>query len=935
MDHGVGSQSSTNGGVSFSACAPVSCDSNYASSSNTCAPVACTVQNSNIGQAASVSGDLVSGCVAQSCVSGFTLVANNCASNSVIAPLAGQIKKIINGSSIITFDNRLIYIMQNNGNSMSMLNPQDTNLSYTQFITYYGQLFPQNNINKKTIADSYQKCSLENGALSCTNGMGRPTGIALGFESDIVDFMFLSQGRYVCGLTVNGLVKCSYLFGSNFVANEVVGLSNVKSLPIVKNQIYGGQLCIITNDSHVKCASPDTSNNIVADKNISNAKEIYTTDAISCAVLNDGTAKCWGSNSHGECGTGTATPQSILPTVLLGVSNIKELNLGGWNSSFALLADGTVMSWGWNIYNGLGRILHNSESYSATPSLIAGLSNVKELDNSDYRHACAVLNDGTAKCWGNNSYGDLGNVSFQNSITPVSINGYYTNISGEHRSLIDDAIVNLPSTFGIAYNQNPSFPQETINNTNSTLIDVTIDLTKLSIISSGSNDIGDTKKLIVYNGYGYPNNNLIEGTTIIEIPLSNNQTSVTFQVPNNGLSLMYRFLTTNNENKTVASDPYSFYGEATLPSPIISSINLDSSLVINLQDQNLQQFSNTWFDVQFFNPDNIIDGYITSINGFLSPDGQSLIINGTDLSTLNLGNGQNYVVAISMCSQSTCYPIGSYSPTFTYVAPAVFPGTVSFNPNPLSVTAVLATNYKWSVSPANPLVILDFSAGDSSFITQLADINVNSSLNINYIDNNGNTTSLPFDSTQIDSSNWLSAGSFVIEDSNCSINNIFNPSLNQHKIFQLCGNSVSGFTMAEINWNSQTQGDGSTPADIGNAFDEWYLPANVIYPDDSKKTFFVSMNDYKLYSIAQDVNTIGSSGLSIIDEGVICTSATDLSTSPAMEVSGGGGGLACIMQDGSKFEFPWTNKSIYYTTIPYPFSNYPDSIFTNYQQDWL
>jgi len=39
-------------------------------------------------------------------------------------------------------------------------------------------------------------------------------------------------------------------------------------------------------------------------------------------------------------------------------------------------------------------------------------------------HTCVVLNDGTLQCWGDNSYGELGNGTTTDSSVPVTVTGF-------------------------------------------------------------------------------------------------------------------------------------------------------------------------------------------------------------------------------------------------------------------------------------------------------------------------------------------------------------------------------------------------------------------------------------------------------------------------------------------------------------------------------
>lgn len=62
--------------------------------------------------------------------------------------------------------------------------------------------------------------------------------------------------------------------------------------------------------------------------------------------------------------------------------------------------------------------------YRAAPVDVVGLGNVQSLSLGLY-HTCAFLNDGTIRCWGNNSWGQVGDHTTTNRSTPVSVSGLF------------------------------------------------------------------------------------------------------------------------------------------------------------------------------------------------------------------------------------------------------------------------------------------------------------------------------------------------------------------------------------------------------------------------------------------------------------------------------------------------------------------------------
>jgi alpha-tubulin suppressor-like RCC1 family protein len=127
----------------------------------------------------------------------------------------------------------------------------------------------------------------------------------------------------------------------------------------------------------------------------------------TCAVLDDGTVRCWGNNIHGEVGDGTVTPptasQKTLAVAVTGLNNIVSVTAGATHTC-ALRADGTLWCWGDNPFGELG---DGTTNPSPVPVLVRGVSNVVAV-SAGARFTCAVRVDGTVWCWGRNDNGQLG-----------------------------------------------------------------------------------------------------------------------------------------------------------------------------------------------------------------------------------------------------------------------------------------------------------------------------------------------------------------------------------------------------------------------------------------------------------------------------------------------------------------------------------------------
>jgi hypothetical protein len=88
----------------------------------------------------------------------------------------------------------------------------------------------------------------------------------------------------------------------------------------------------------------------------------------------------------------------------------------GGGHTCALLSNGTARCWAYNTYGELG---DGTTTQRTTPVTVSGLSNAVAI-TAGGGHTCALLGDGTARCWGNNGNGQLGDGTTTEHHTPVA-----------------------------------------------------------------------------------------------------------------------------------------------------------------------------------------------------------------------------------------------------------------------------------------------------------------------------------------------------------------------------------------------------------------------------------------------------------------------------------------------------------------------------------
>jgi uncharacterized repeat protein (TIGR02543 family) len=152
----------------------------------------------------------------------------------------------------------------------------------------------------------------------------------------------------------------------------------------------------------------------------------------TCALLQNGSVWCWGQNDYGQLGNGTTAPAGVpnsTPVEVSGITTAVSVSAGGFHSC-ALLADGTVRCWGQNDYGQLGdgsiivpQTRPPTPRPTPTPVTVQGITTAVAMKSGIF-HTCALLRDGTMQCWGWNDFFQLGDSSVPNaSSTPVTVRG--------------------------------------------------------------------------------------------------------------------------------------------------------------------------------------------------------------------------------------------------------------------------------------------------------------------------------------------------------------------------------------------------------------------------------------------------------------------------------------------------------------------------------
>lgn len=264
------------------------------------------------------------------------------------------------------------------------------------------------------------------------------TGISEGGEngSDGANVYALGTGyENTCAIKIDGTLWC---WGANHdgqVGNlgtdddvlTPAQIGNESNWTIVT--LGFNYVCAIKNDGTLWCwGSNDVGQigdgTVGTDRNVptrvgtwSDWKSISTGSKTSCGIRNGGTLWCWGSNYYGQIGDNTSNGQKVPTQEDTGSTNWASVTAGAAHTC-ALKKDDSLWCWGSNYYGQLG---NGTTDDKKIPTQIGNEKNWAMIAAGGTNYTCGLKKNGTLWCWGHNGFGQLGVGTYDGKNTPTQV----------------------------------------------------------------------------------------------------------------------------------------------------------------------------------------------------------------------------------------------------------------------------------------------------------------------------------------------------------------------------------------------------------------------------------------------------------------------------------------------------------------------------------
>ena len=159
-------------------------------------------------------------------------------------------------------------------------------------------------------------------------------------------------------------------------------------------------------------------------------------DSHTCATSSVSELYCWGSDSTGQLGIGSQNDRRIFPALVSGSVSFVGVTAGRAHTcAVAAPNPDSTYAYCWGA-NDRGQVGDSTNTQRTTPVAVAGRIAFSAA-TAGRDHTCAIATaTGKAYCWGDNTFGQLGDssTSARNSPVPVAGGHYFNQISagGNH-----------------------------------------------------------------------------------------------------------------------------------------------------------------------------------------------------------------------------------------------------------------------------------------------------------------------------------------------------------------------------------------------------------------------------------------------------------------------------------------------------------------------
>jgi alpha-tubulin suppressor-like RCC1 family protein len=255
----------------------------------------------------------------------------------------------------------------------------------------------------------------------------------------------VAAGRYhSCALTTAGAVWC---WGENDYGQLGNATTTSSNVPVPVSGLTSGvtaiatgnyHTCAITSTGSARCwgynphgqiGNGNTGTNATSPAQVSGLTSGVTAITAgadhTCAITSTGSARCWGVGVDGQLGNGTSTSSNV-PVQVSGLTSGVTDIAAGTTPTCAVTSTGSARCWGFNNFGQLG---DGTTTLSNVPVQVSGLtSGVTDIVAGAF-HACALTSTGSVRCWGYNDDGHLGNGGVTASKVPVQVSGLTSGVT--------------------------------------------------------------------------------------------------------------------------------------------------------------------------------------------------------------------------------------------------------------------------------------------------------------------------------------------------------------------------------------------------------------------------------------------------------------------------------------------------------------------------